>query len=205
MNVFITWWKGKGQCVLVYRLLLFYSLDKCVAVSQVIRFVHWFCSGNWSVLYCAVIHFVLFDNPIYIAPFFQMNIPQIVSMWICCWTQRDTLAIKEHPLTESGRVYMRKTASSRCSLKSSLYHDYMFIFFSFHKKMCEVSIIALLFIFNRPEKLVYGSKKSLAGNGNALLSCLHTYRNQRITIIWCEYVFNCIIKFMWADVWIENI
>lgn len=71
--------------------------------------------------------------------------------------------------------------------------------------MFEVSIIALLFIFNRPEKLVYGSKKSLAGKGNALLSCLHTYRSQWITILWCEYVFNCIIKFMWADVWIENI
>lgn len=60
---------------------------------------------------------------------------------------------------------MRKTASSRCSLKSSLYHDYMFILFYFLQKKCEVSIIALLFIFNRPEKLVYGSKKSLAGNG----------------------------------------
>lgn len=138
MTVLISWWKGKGQCVLVYRLLLFCSLDKCVAVSQVIRFVHWFCNGNWSVLYCAMIHFVLFDNPIYIAPFFQMNTPQIVSMWICCWTQRDTLAIKEHPLTESGRVYMRKTASSRCSLKSLCIMTICSFFFFLQKNVWSV-------------------------------------------------------------------
>lgn len=163
-----------------------------------IRFVHWFCNGDWSVLYCTVIHFVLLDNPIHTAPFFQMNTPQIVSMWTYCWTQRDTLAIKEHPLTESGRVSMRKTASSRPALKFTLYYDYtgMCPFFFLQKK-CEVSIIALLFIFNRPEKLVYGSKKTLAGKGKCFV---HTYRNQLITIIWCEYVFNCIIKFVWADI-----
>lgn len=135
--------------------MFFCSLDKCVAVSQVIRYVHWFCSGNWSVLYCAVIHFVLFDNPIYIAPFFQMNTPQIVSMWICCWTQRDTLAIKEHPLTESGRVYMRKTASSRYSLKSSLYHDYMFIYFFFFTKKCVKCLLYLYCLFSTDQKNWY--------------------------------------------------
>lgn len=71
--------------------------------------------------------------------------------------------------------------------------------------MCEVFIIVLLFIFNRLEKLVYGFKKSLVGNGNVLLFCLYIYRSKWIIIIWCEYVFNCIIKFMWVDVWIENI
>lgn len=43
--------------------------------------------------------------------------------------------------------------------------------------MCEVFIIVLLFIFNRLEKLVYGFKKSLVGNGNVLLFCLYIYRS----------------------------